>query len=409
MELVVGTVDHQLRRGSAADAAFVERLSKSLGLPCRSARVAVGERGGVEASARRARYAALRKMARDQGCALIATGHTMEDQAETVLLRLGRGAGLRGLRGILARRGSLVRPLLECSRAEVADYLASRGVRPRLDPTNRSHAMARNRVRALVLPALEQALGTGAIRSLARSAEIAALDDRALESLVRRKARRLLTSEHGLPAGEVDAVLKLAPALQRRLLLKVVRDAGARPSRERIEAMLSAIASPHPRTVQIADRLELDVRYGRFRIRRAAAVPPAGGFERILAGPGTYRFAEARVEVAAVGPSGRAMPDAILLAPERLALPLRLRTRRPGDRFRPRGGGSKKLKAYLIDRKLPREQRDALLLLADASGQVLWIVGVAQSQAAADAEGSTRAWRIRVRTPGKRATASSVK
>ena len=119
LTIAAATVDHQLREGSAADVRYVARLCRRLGVGCHCLRVDVTGSGGLEAAARRARYRALGALARQQGYEAIATAHTREDQVETVLLRLGRGAGLRGARGILARRGAVVRPMLEVTRAHV--------------------------------------------------------------------------------------------------------------------------------------------------------------------------------------------------------------------------------------------------------------------------------------------------
>ncbi len=397
LELEVATIDHQLRPGSAADASYVKCLAKRLGLACQVERVEVKGEGGLEAAARRARYAALRRIAGERGCAFIATGHTLEDQAETVLLRLARGAGVRGLRGILPRRGQIVRPMLEVSRSQVADFLSARAVVPRIDPTNRSDRFARNRVRALVLPALEKALGPKAIVALARSAEIAAQDDRALERLARRRAKRILRQDQeGRLTGELEPLLALEPALQRRVLRRACKLVGLDPTRERLLAMAEALASKGPRSVQVGGGKEFQVRYGSFTLggRRTAGEPQC--FERLVPGVGQFRFAEGTVEVRRVVGRGVAAQGAIRIDPAQVALPLMLRSRRRGDRFRARGGRLKKLKAFLIDRKVPREEREQLPLLADSQGRVLWVVGVAPSDAAEQGERAQAAWEVAV-------------
>lgn len=155
-------VDHGLRRESAADALFVRRLGAELGLPVTVERVAVERRGqGLEHAARKARYAALARRARRGRFDKVATGHQRDDQAETLLLHLLRGTRLEGLGGIpparpLAPGVTLVRPLLELSRAEVLAYLKAHGLRHRLDKTNLDRRLARNWVRRDLLPRLEK-------------------------------------------------------------------------------------------------------------------------------------------------------------------------------------------------------------------------------------------------------------
>jgi tRNA(Ile)-lysidine synthase len=221
-------VDHQLRAGSAADASFCERLCDDLGVPLLRAAVDVAPGASLQEAARRARYRALAAAAVRCSADLIATGHTLTDQAETVLLRLLRGAGARGLGGIPARRGKYIRPLIDRSRREVLDYLTAAGAAFLEDPSNASPRFLRNRVRHELAPALE-ALAPGAEQRLARVADLLRDDDRALE----RAARRLV------PRGASDAEaarLSGAPvAVQRRAVRRLWR--AATGSRRKLEAV----------------------------------------------------------------------------------------------------------------------------------------------------------------------------
>jgi tRNA(Ile)-lysidine synthase len=162
-------VDHQLRAGSGADGEFCATLCGKLGVPLERVAVAVARGENLQAAARRARYGALRAAAERHGASHIATGHTRSDQAETVLHRLLRGSGARGLAAIPARRGQVVRPLIDRSRGEVLAYLGDRAMAWREDPTNGSPRFLRNRIRAELLPALD-ALAPGIERRLARTA-----------------------------------------------------------------------------------------------------------------------------------------------------------------------------------------------------------------------------------------------
>jgi tRNA(Ile)-lysidine synthase len=186
--LAVLTVDHGLRPGSAADAAFVADHAKALALPCRVLTLARGDlerhrHAGPEGAARAARYAALWPAADEFGCAWLATGHTLDDQAETVLLQLLRGAGPDGLAGMSVRTGRLLRPLLGARRTETRAACAAAGLPWREDPTNAEDGPLRNRVRTQLLPLLED-LRPGAAKTLARTATLAADERDWLDPLV---------------------------------------------------------------------------------------------------------------------------------------------------------------------------------------------------------------------------------
>ncbi|MCA2215858.1 tRNA lysidine(34) synthetase TilS [Jidongwangia harbinensis] len=179
------TVDHGLQAGSAHRAEAVVAWATAAGLgPAEVATVDVaGLPGGPEAAARTARYAALDAAADRHHAAAILLGHTRDDQAETVLLALARGAGPRGLAGMPPRRGRYLRPLLDVSRADTRKACAALGLVPWDDPHNTDPVYARSRVRAAALPALVAALGDGVVANLARTAALVAADNAALEAL----------------------------------------------------------------------------------------------------------------------------------------------------------------------------------------------------------------------------------
>jgi tRNA(Ile)-lysidine synthase len=205
--LAVVTVDHGLRSGSAADAAFVVDHAKALGLEARLETLTPADldrhRGaGQEGAARGARYQALWRAAAALGCGWLATGHTLDDQAETVLLQLLRGAGPDGLAGMTVRRGRLLRPLLGVRRAETRDCCAAVGVDWREDPTNQEPGPLRNRVRQRLLPLLEE-LRPGAAVTLARAAALAADERDWLDPLV--AARGVRGTPRGCPGDSAGA------------------------------------------------------------------------------------------------------------------------------------------------------------------------------------------------------------
>jgi len=237
--LHVGHLDHGLRRESVSDADFVAATASELALPCTVGRadvraLAAAEHRSMEDSGRRARYRFLSELAGEVGSGTwIATAHTADDQAETVLMRLVRGTGQRGLRGIPARRGHVIRPLLGQRRGRLREMVDALGLAYRLDATNADPAAAsRNRVRAELLPLLER-LNPGMVDALTRFANLAADDDTALDAM----ASAQLAGRRG-----VDGTLDWHDPPQRGIGRRVMRLAIGEPAPDasRIEALLDA-------------------------------------------------------------------------------------------------------------------------------------------------------------------------
>ncbi|WP_053616964.1 tRNA lysidine(34) synthetase TilS [Nocardiopsis sp. NRRL B-16309] len=207
------TVDHGLQEGSAARAAEVAGVLRGLGLdPVLVREVEVDGPGGPEAAARRARYAALDGAVRAHAPAVVLLGHTLDDQAETVLLGLARGSGARSLAGMAPRNGHHLRPLLGLDRSTVRRACVEMGLRAWEDPHNHDPRFARSRVRHEALPALEKALGPGIAEALARTAALLRADADTLDRL----ADDLLAEAvaEAAPAdGPTEAVAEAAPAV----------------------------------------------------------------------------------------------------------------------------------------------------------------------------------------------------
>lgn len=343
-------VDHGLRPGGADDAACAAATCARFGVPFESVRVTVPP-GNVQAEARRARYAALRRAAAQAGATRIATGHTRSDQAETVLFRLARGAGARGLAGIPPRRGALIRPLIDRGREEGIAFLAALGVAWREDPTNASARYVRNRIRHEVLPAL-RAIAPAAEASLARAADLARADERALV----RRARALLTGDEGVSG---ERLLGEPLAVRRRVVRLLWARAGGRGvlTAAHVRDVLALLRRTRPAARTLPGGRVARWRYGRLAVVAPAAPQgePAGAVP--VPGPGRYLVRERGVAV-----------EISIGRPDGIAWPLVVRTRRPGDRIRVEGApGSKTLKRWLIGRKVPREARDDLLVVAAGS------------------------------------------
>jgi tRNA(Ile)-lysidine synthase len=225
------TVDHGLQPGSAARAAEVVTVLQDLGLdPVECMAVTVpgpGGHGGPEAAARSARYHALEDAARRTGAAAVLLGHTLDDQAETVLLGLARGSGARSLAGMPARRGVLRRPLLAVGRPVTRAACAGLGLTPWDDPHNADPRFSRARVRHDVMPVLEATLGPGVAEALARTAGLLRADADLLDSLAGMEAARA----GGAPPGGLltDYLAGLPPAIRSRVLHDAAVAAGCPP------------------------------------------------------------------------------------------------------------------------------------------------------------------------------------
>jgi tRNA(Ile)-lysidine synthase len=235
--LTVAHLDHGLRADSADDASFVADAADALDLPVavRRADIAALARAGgrsIEEAGREARYRFLDEVA--SAGALIATAHTLDDAAETVLLNLVRGSGLAGAAGIPARRGRVIRPLLGERRATLRALLDAAGLQYLLDPSNQDPAFLRNRVRAELVPILEE-LRPGAIDRIGRFARLAADDDALLDDIAAAELGRRTAEDGGIDWREPPP-----PALGRRMLRLAIGPPA--PNAERIEALLDAAA-----------------------------------------------------------------------------------------------------------------------------------------------------------------------
>lgn len=261
--LTVAHLDHALRPDSAADATFVTDAAAALGLAAEVRRTDVAalaraEGRSIEDAGREARYRLLEEVAPDG--ALIATAHTADDAAETVVLNLLRGSGLAGTRGIPARRGRIIRPLLGERRATLHAYLDAAGIAYRTDPSNEDPGFLRNRVRGEVMPLLES-LRPGAVERIGGFAALAADDDRLLDDLARTELERRTRD------GQIDWREPPAPALGRRMLRLAIGEPA--PPAERIEALLAAAVGDRGGVViELGGGRSASVRQRRVRIER---------------------------------------------------------------------------------------------------------------------------------------------
>ncbi len=353
-------VDHGLRAGTGHDAETVKRAAARFGARSRVEHVDVPAGPNLESRARDARYDALERVRAELGAEAILVAHTRDDQAETVLLQMLRGAAAAGLSGMAARRGFVRRPLLDSRRRDTHELCARLGLTPMHDPMNDDLHHRRVWLRREVIPRLEGGTDRDLVEVLARQAELLRDDDELLDALASRH--------------EPHDAVSLA-ALPRALARRVIRQwlgAPAPPS-VAVERVL-AVARGDARAAELpgGDRIER-VR-GRL-VRVDAAAPDTAPV--VLALPGRARFADVEIEAwiehgpPVAWPDGRerAVCDA-----DRVPTSVVVRAAEPGERFRPLGrGGSKLLHDALAEAGVAASRRASAPVLVGA--EPVWVVG----------------------------------
>ena len=391
--LLAAHLDHGLRGvESDGDRAFVEVLAARLGVPLVVEAVRLPP-GNVEAQARHARYEFLARAAAARGATRIATAHTIDDQAETVLLRVVRGTGRRGLGGIRPRRGPIVRPLLLCDRVQVRAFLVARGLSWRRDRSNFDYALARTRVRAGYLPALAHELNPRLARALARLADVLREEDALLD--------RIAATVPG-PADGVDlAVLR---ALEAPIARRVVRrwwqraGSGRRLGLGHVDAVLAlARRAEGGGRVRVPGGWVVRTSSGLIH-ERGDGEPEVEAYERPLAPggvvtvPGGWRLALDEAGAGDVTPCD----DVCVLDADGVRGPLVVRNRRAGDRLRLLGlGGHTSLKRLFIARRVPRHLRGTHPVVV-AGDEIVWVPRCGRGETALVGAGTRRLLVVRL-------------
>ncbi len=389
--------NHQLRADADRDERFCASLADGLGWPIFVEREEVRARAArehrsIEDAAHVARHEFFERALGHFEADCIGVGHTRDDQAETFLLRLLRGAGPKGLAAMHPRHGRIVRPLLECRRADLRAYLAERGIAHVEDDTNRDVNIPRNRVRAELLPLLEARFNPAVIDVLADQAELAREEWLWMESQVEPGILNLEPGTVNLEPGTLHleiAKLNSAPMALRRLAVwrAMTQATEGRPvSFSHVEAVirmlesggLGPIDAPGHSLQRIGARLVLRKR------DQAAAVATSTPFRYPLSVPGEVRLQSGCIVTAELA-AGTARDALSAIMGNRAAAvvrsdawtgPLAVRNRRPGDRFRPLGlDGQKKLQDFFVDRKVARPARDSVPLVVDDSDRIVWVAG----------------------------------
>ncbi|MGQ9573331.1 MAG: tRNA lysidine(34) synthetase TilS [Dehalococcoidia bacterium] len=420
LDLRLAHFNHGLRPQAEREAerVFLAGLAAKLGLPLFVGqgdvrRHARQHRLSVEEAARELRYRFLAQEAEKAAIDVVATGHTADDQAETVLMHLVRGSGLTGLAGMQPsspwpfpghQNLLLVRPLLQVTRRDTERYCQEEGLSPCLDATNLLLGPLRNRIRHQLLPLL-RSYNPRIEAALLRLAAATASDLAFLDKVARAFWQSLAVQDEGSVSFRRSELAALAPAIRNRLLRTACQQllADARQIEAvHIQAMAEALAKPAASRLSLPDGLAfaVDGEFARLTLGQQAPAKAGPIPEAPLAVPGRTTVTGWLIETEILpGHSVQLSPDPYqaFLDYDALGGQLTVRSRRRGDRFQPLGlGGEKKLQDFLVDAKVPRDERDAVPLVC-ASWGIAWVVGHRIDQRARVREDTHRVLHLKLR------------
>ena len=389
ISLLVAHFDHGLRQAEdESETRLVNKLAKSIGLPFITEKASLVENGvpPSEEKARDARYLFLERIREKHGAQKIATGHNMNDQAETVIMRLLRGSGPSGLSGIPPVRENLfIRPLINIKREAILDYLSALKIPYALDSSNMDKRYLRNRIRLELFPLLRE-YQPRLIEHFARLSEILIEEERFIEQMVAKWVEE--NTENLTDEGIALSLLsfdKLSIAFKRRItrhILKKINKGLYRLDFDHIMAVINLTEISEPQaSLDLPNFITVRKRYDRLYVSKKSQDSPVEDFIYFVEGEGSIFLEEIQktltIEELESVPENLKEDFAftVFLDAEKLPFPLTVRSFRPGDRLRPLGmTGSKKVKDLFIDLKVPVEKRrqTPILIVRDMP---VWVCG----------------------------------
>jgi len=399
IQLNVAHLNHQLRGQAATkDAQFVEKLARQLGLPFFGASLNIRRRASrkglsFEMAAREARYEFFARTARKASAQIVATAHTADDQAETVLLKLARGAGRPGLSGI-ARDTMLcglrvVRPMLDITKPEIIAFLKAKNLSWREDASNTDLSFLRNRVRHEIIPALESRLNPSVKEALLRTAEVLSEEDRLLEELTGNVLAECMRNETIPMSLDLDTLATLPLAICRRVLRRWLILADVPPEFIDFDAIARVIESMRRKRtgkqIEIGGGWIVETRYGALVIAQNKSRTTCKPFRVALKIPGETVLTEPGLRVITHIKPGIVKPEpasaGTLPAHASISRPsvgrrkIFIRTPCRGDRIKPLGlNGSKKLQDILVNDKVATHKRNSIPVF-ECAGEIIWLPG----------------------------------
>jgi tRNA(Ile)-lysidine synthase len=397
MELCIAHMDHMARQEeSQEDARFVKELGEKLGLETYIEKIDVLKeketlKTSFQETARIIRYRFLRATMKRANATKLALGHNADDQVETILINLIRGSGLKGLGGMPESRGEIIRPLIECTRTEIEGYLAARGLESRVDSSNVSKKYLRNRIRHELIPTLKK-YNENITSNLLDTAKIIRDDDRCLD-----EHSRLIYAQVAVPRMDGKEVElnreqfnQQPPAYQKRLVRQAlfsVQGNLSRISTGHIQQIIGLFqSSMKGKSINLPDRLTavrgpVGVKFQKNSKRQLAGIKDElYSTELVIPGSTNIRKVginlHAKILTLGNWTDRETFPRRAFLDFDKTGSGIQTRFFRPGDRFIPLGmTGRKKLKAFFIDEKIPRESRESIPILTTRMGDIIWVYG----------------------------------
>jgi len=391
--IVAAHINHGLRPQAGPEQKFVEEHCRRMKIPCYAKTIDVRElacqtKTSLEDAGRQARYGYFNELMLELPADAIATAHHQDDQAETVLLHLLRGAGMQGLRGIMPRNGNLIRPLLQLSKQNLLNYLQENQISFCVDQSNQDQTFLRNRIRHQLIPLLQNEYNPRIAENLSRLAEIVGAENDYLQQIMQGYWKQLVYAqdEQGLEM-DLDGFKVLPLAVRRRLTIMALSAVGGPTGWEArdVEKVLELLHKPgSAKILQLKKGIKINKSYDRIIFTSNWQETDIFNIEVTI--PGQAILPDGTTYGFILEDKGRlnAEADEIYLDYDKLSLPLVLRSRCNGDVIQPAGfAGHKKLKKYLNEKKVPFRQRDQVAVLASRNGEIYALVGLCICSAAA--------------------------
>lgn len=390
LKLFLGHFNHKLRQRADEDEQFIRNAARELSLPLFVGRGDVRARAkatkqNIEETGRQLRYEFLNQKAAEIGRAKIATGHTLTDQAETLLMRLMRGSGLRGLAGIYpVVNERLVRPLLEVEREEVDAYLKEKKIVFRIDESNYDRRFLRNRIRLELLPYIRKNFEPAIVRQLGRMASIIREENTLLEEMAREKAKEAIKKKNHSVSLERLSLSSAPRALARRVVRNFISELRGSLRRISFEDVESILSLDEGKEYSLKEDVVLRREANRIILKKKAA--PAQ-YEYEWDGKGILEFQELELKFKGKKITRenflRLRSDdrtRAFLDFSKLRFPLTVRNRREGDRYQPFGApGRKKVKEIFRSKEIPLAERERHPVFLSGS-EIVWILGLPVSE-----------------------------
>lgn len=398
-EVIAAHLNHGLRPEAVQDEQLVKETCSDWGITCYARRVDVADvaastQKSIEEAGRECRYQYFRELACQVGADHIATAHHQNDQAESVLLHLLRGSGIRGLQGIKPINGPLIRPLLCVTRQDIECYVQENQLPFCQDLSNNDPAFTRNRIRLQLIPYLQEAFNPRIVEALNRLAVIAQEENAALDEIADRKWPLITKFRSTELEMDINLLVQEPVALQNRLILRALQEISGQSdwSHEDLQRVRSLLDKPGSdlilewgSTVQVGKVYDTLVFASEFSESPSFCYPVAiPGCVHVKELGTTFSF-EMRP-----GGERQSSPEQVFLDLDRIKSPLCLRSRREGDKLQVKGfKGHKSLKKFFMERKIPARQRNQIPLLA--SGEEIYaVLGLLVTEPAAITDSTER-------------------